>query len=265
VSGFSAEWLSLREPADVAARSAAVTRLVTETLQSHSVVRIVDLGSGTGSNVRYLSARLPGAQHWQLMDNDPALLDKARSLTSVDMETRVADLRHLDGSAFQRSDLVTASALLDLVSESWMRTLVQHCHEHQVALLAALNYDGRIECSPADEDDGFVCELVNRHQRTDKGFGPALGPDAGVRFETLLRDAGYTVLREKSDWRLGIAESELQRQLISGWAAAAIELAGPDAGRIRMWERRRLDAVDQQRSGIVVGHDDIGAIPLDVK
>jgi len=261
VSGFSAEWLALREPDDVAARSAAVTRFVTATFQAQSVVRVVDLGSGTGSNVRYLSPHLPSAQHWQLMDNESALLDKARSLTSPEVETRVTDLRQLEASAFERSDLVTASALLDLVSESWLRALVQHCHEHQVALLAALNYDGRIECSPADEDDGFVRELVNRHQRTDKGFGPALGPDAGVRLEKLLREAGYSVLRDKSDWRLGIGESELQRELISGWAGAAIELSRSDAGRIRGWERRRLHAVDQ-RSVIVVGHDDVGAITI---
>ena len=121
VSGFSAEWLALREPADIAARSAAVTSFVTGTFAQHSSVRIVDLGSGTGSNVRYLSRHLPQGQHWQLVDNDATLLDAARSLLSIDVETRVADLRHLDASLFVASQLVTASALLDLVSESWLR------------------------------------------------------------------------------------------------------------------------------------------------
>lgn len=261
MSGFSAGWLALREPADVAARSVAVTRFVTDALHNRSVLRIVDLGSGTGSNVRYLSHRLPQPQQWQLMDNDPALLETARSLISFDVETRVADLRRLDASAFATSDLVTASALLDLVSEPWLRMLVEQCREPRVAVLAALNYDGRIECTPADEGDEFVCELVNRHQRTDKGFGPALGPDAGVRLEALLRDAGYSVLRKKSDWQLGASERELQRQLISGWAAAAIEMSGSAAERIRAWEGRRLDAVANERSVIVVGHEDVGAVP----
>jgi trans-aconitate methyltransferase len=89
VSGFSAEWLALREPADVAARSAAVTSFVTGALAHHSLLRIVDLGSGTGSNVRYLSRYLPQVQRWQLMDNDATLL-APRSLLTVDVETRVA-------------------------------------------------------------------------------------------------------------------------------------------------------------------------------
>ena len=263
MSGFSAAWLALREPADAAARSTLVTRFVTDAFRGRSVVRIVDLGSGTGSNVRYLAHHLSQPQRWHLVDNDPALLDAARSLVSGDIETRVADLRHLDSSVFTNSQLVTASALLDLVSEAWLRMLVQHCQSNRAAVLAALNYDGRIACSPADDDDGVVRELVNRHQRTDKGFGPALGPEAGVRFEALLRGAGFSVLREKSDWRLGAGDTELQSQLISGWAAAAIEIAGSEADRIRAWEVRRLDHVAQEQSEIIVGHDDVGAIPLD--
>lgn len=261
MSGFSAEWPARREPADVAARSAGVTVFVTGALSQHSLLRIVDLGSGTGSNVRYLSRHLPQGQRWQLVDNDAELLGTARSMLSFDVETRVADLRHLDASVFAASELVTASALFDLVSESWLRTFVRHCYHGRVAVLAALNYDGRIVCSPADEDDDLVRELVNQHQRTDKGFGPALGPEAAIRLESLLLDAGFSVRRERSDWRLGAEQRELQRQLIAGWAAAAIELVPSNAARIRAWEVRRLDGVDVAGSEIVVGHDDVGAIP----
>ena len=261
MSGFSAEWLALREPADVAARSAEVTGFVTAALSRHSSLRIVDLGSGTGSNVRYLSRHLPQGQRWQLVDNDATLLGTARSLLSIDVETRVADLRHLDASVFAASELVTASALFDLVSEPWLSTFVRHCHHGRVAVLAALNYDGRIVCSPADEDDDLVRDLVNRHQCTDKGFGPALGPEAAIRLEALLRDAGFSVRRERSDWRLGADQPELQRQLIAGWAAAAIEVVPSDVSRIRAWEGRRLDHVAHAESEIVVGHDDVGAIP----
>ena len=180
VSGFTAEWLALREPADIAARSAAGTSFVTGALAQHSSLHIVDLGSGTGSNVRYLSRHLPQGQRWQLVDNDAMLLEAARSLLSIDVETSVADLRHLDASVFTAAELVTASALLDLVSESWLRTFVRHCYRGRVAVLAALNYDGRIVCSPADKDDDLVRDLVNQHQRTDKGFGPALGFRLGL-------------------------------------------------------------------------------------
>ena len=61
-------------------------------------------------------------------------------------------------------------------------------------------------------------ELVNRHQRSDKGFGAALGPSAPASAERAFADAGYAVRRAPSDWMLTPDMSELQRQLIDGWA-----------------------------------------------
>ena len=58
-------------------------------------------------------------------------------------------------------------------------------------MLFALNYDGRIKCAPGDPDDAAIVALVNRHQRTDKGFGPALGPDAPGLAERCFATLGY--------------------------------------------------------------------------
>ena len=260
MSGFSADWLALREPADEAARSAEVACVVLDALQHRVPMRIVDLGSGTGSNVRSLSALMPQRQEWRLVDNDSALLATARTNVPVPVETYVADLQELDVALFAGRDLVTASALLDLVSESWLARFVQHCRLAGAAVLVVLNYDGRIECNPRDEDDEFVRRLVNLHQRTDKGFGAALGPDSGRRAEALLREAGYSVLRARSDWVLHPDQAELQRQLIAGWAGAAIEMSASDAQRLRAWEGRRLAHVNAGDSRLVVGHDDVGAV-----
>jgi hypothetical protein len=261
VSGFSAEWLTLREPADAGARSRAVTDFVAAWLQTHrsTPLRLVDLGSGSGSNVRYLSPRLPETQEWLLVDDDRALLQIAAAL-SGQVRTQLADLRILDTSLFDGRDLVTASALLDLVSEEWLRTLVTGCRDARAAALFALNYDGRLTCSPRDEDDQIVRQLVNAHQRRDKGFGPALGPEAGARVAQLLRGAGYDVRSAKSDWDLGARQGELQRQLISGWARAAAEQSPADASRIGRWEIRRLAYVTAGTSKLIVGHDDVAGL-----
>lgn len=260
MSGFSADWLALREPADAAARSAGVARFVIDALPHRDPTRIADFGCGTGSNVRYLSRVVPQQQDWRLVDNDSALLDVARSSVVVPVETQVADLQDLSDVLFAGRDLITASALLDLVSEAWLSRFVQHCRSAGAAVLVVLNYDGRIECSPHDPDDELARGRVNLHQRTDKGFGLALGPDSGRRAEALLSEAGYSVRREKSDWVLHPDQADLQRQLIAGWADAAIGMSAPDAVRIRAWEDRRLAHVDAGDSRLVVGHDDVGAV-----
>src|SRR5262245_8239521 len=66
MAGFSAAWLGLREPADRAARAAAVTTFVVEALGRRSGLRVLDLGAGTGANLRYLAERLSGNQFWTL-------------------------------------------------------------------------------------------------------------------------------------------------------------------------------------------------------
>ena len=50
---------------------------VAATFRGTGALSIVDLGSGTGSTVRALSARLPTTQAWRLVDNDPVLLAEA--------------------------------------------------------------------------------------------------------------------------------------------------------------------------------------------
>lgn len=259
MSGFSADWLALREPVDADARSTAVTQAVAASLPTERVVRVVDLGCGTGSNVRFLASRLGAQVDWRLLDHDRALLAEAARLLGPHVETHVVDLRTLSPGDIGPADLVTASALLDLVSEDWLSVFVRACRDLDAAVLVALNYDGRVACTPADADDGLVIGLVNRHQRTDKGFGPALGPDSGARAAVLLLDAGYSVVTAKSDWVIGPDRNALQRALMQGWAGAAIEVDPDSRSRIDAWLERRLTHIDAGRSHLTVGHDDVAA------
>lgn len=259
--GFSAEWLALREPADHAARSAAVTRAALDALPPDRPLRILDLAAGTGSNLRYLLDAWSDRTRpmFLLVDHDPALLAQVPAASGV--ETRCLDLAALDDRAiFERRALVTASALLDLVSERWVRALAVRCADTGAAVLFALSYDGRIVCSPEDPDDRAIVALVNAHQRSDKGFGPALGPDATDRAAQCFSDLGYRVQRGRSDWVLTPESAELQRQLIDGWARAAIEIAPGQEAVIDGWRARRLAHVDANRSRIIVGHQDLAGI-----
>lgn len=255
MSGFRAEWLALREPADAAARSSSLVSFVFANLKKGCHV---DLGGGTGSNIRYLSPALPQPHDWILVDNDPSLLAAAPSRVT----TVCADLNLIldDPALFRGASLVTASALLDLVSDTWLRRLVNRCQEGAVAVLFALSYDGRIECWPPEPDDDDVRRLVNEHQHTDKGFGAALGPEAGMRAVELLSRVGYDTRFENSDWRLGAESTELQRQLIDGWVSAVLERAPDRRGQFDDWRLRRLNHVDAGRSRIMVGHLDVAGI-----
>src|SRR3546814_18266759 len=87
---FDADWLSLRAPADEAARSSDLTGRFGEALlrRGGGAVRIVDLGSGTGANFRFLAPRLAAlgasAQSWRLVDRDENLLERVAPIRSAE-------------------------------------------------------------------------------------------------------------------------------------------------------------------------------------
>ena len=139
---FTADWLALREPADAVARSSRLTQAIADALGDGRVLNVLDLATGTGSNVRYLAERLPASQRWLLVDRDVALLkeiprrmsswglgrgyevlDEAHELRlsgtrlTCRLATRQLDLNKAtdDASLFVGRDLITASAFLDLV------------------------------------------------------------------------------------------------------------------------------------------------------
>ena len=98
------------------------------------------------------------------------------------------DLNHdLEAALDGPVDLVTTSALLDLVSDEWLQRFVVETAARRLPVYAALSYDGRIEMTPADAADEKIIAAVNAHQRTDKGFGPALGPDGGADGDRAVR------------------------------------------------------------------------------
>jgi hypothetical protein len=257
-------WLALREPFDFAARSARLTEDIAHLLARvrERPLRVLDLATGAGSNIRYLSSRLPGPQQWLAVDRDSGLLAEVRErVGSTHVDTQCAELGALDDPAlFAGRHLVTASALLDLVSERWLQRLAARCRATGAAALFALTYDGRSHCWPEEPEDETIRAFMNRHQTlNDKGFGTAAGPDAVECVVRCLEAAGYHVRRDASDWMLPPDARTMQQELLEGWAEASAEVAPADRHLINDWLGRRLAHVEAGRSRIAVGHEDVAA------
>jgi SAM-dependent methyltransferase len=285
-------WLRVREPADIAARSEALTCAIADATAPGEPLRLLDLGTGTGSNIRYLAERVRRPQRWLGIDRSAVLLaalpERITSWAAAsgyeawtgdrrcvvrgahfecEIETQQGDLGTLgDHRIFAGRHIVTASALLDLVSTSWLLALAAHCRIEGALALFAMTYNGRFACTPADAEDEDVRGLMNQHQKRDKGLGgPAAGPDAGAIAEQCFLQEGYRVRREPSDWVLEPADRDVQRLLIDGWAGAATEMAPDRARAIARWRARRLTDVEAGRSRVVVSHDDLAAWPGNVQ
>jgi hypothetical protein len=260
-------WLALREPADFAARSESITELIVERVGDLRPIRALDLGTGTGSNIRYLASRFNPDQQWVAVDKDPGLLAEAAERCAsiapgVQIRTRKLDLgATLPSDLFDERHLVTASALLDLVSPSWLDHVATECRRVHASALFTLTYDGWNECAPGDPDDDRVFALFNQHQLTDKGLG---GNAAGPRGTEVARDAftraGFDVRVESSNWHIARDARAFQAELIAGWTYAAAEIAPLERPMIEAWKAKRLAHVNAGHSIIIVGHHDLAAI-----
>jgi hypothetical protein len=259
------EWLALREPADAAARS-------TDLVADLAPAVVHDLGCGTGSMLRWLAPRLPTPQHWVLHDRDARLLARATAdlPPGVTAETRLGDLsltRPVRGEpgpdeVFRaRGALVTASALLDLLTADEVDGLAAACAAAGCPALLTLSVTGEVEIVPPDPLDAELAAAFDAHQRRTVDGRRLLGPDAGPVAVAAFTRHGLTVTTRSSPWRLGRDEADLAEEWLRGWIAAACtqrpELAGPAVRYLR----RRLVARAAGALRVDVGHVDLLAVP----
>ena len=280
---FTPSWLALREPVDHRSRAAELLPPLVAAWTERGWVHVVDLGSGTGSNLRYLAPHLPGPQRWTLVDHDPDLLSRVslppagvasspaqvasspaggKAIESVEIECVAGDLAAEGLRQASRADLVTASALLDLVGENWLADLIATCRQGGCGALLALSYDGTIEWGGTrDPDDAWIRDRLNAHQQSEKGLGSALGPEAGHRAAEGFQRAGFTTRIAASPWRLTAPDAALAIELIRGWADAAREKTPEEEPRVRAWLQRREKTLETGDFELTVGHLDLLALP----
>jgi len=274
--GFDLTWLDLREPVDHRSRSEELGRELTRRLGHRASISVLDMGCGTGSNLRATAPLLGPEQHWTLVDKDERLLEAAvarlctwaaraqrssgRLLLSkngkrITVRFARADLasdleRVLDAGA----DLYTASALFDLVSDDFIVTVAAEVARRRAAFFTALTYNGVQRWTPKHEADAALVSAFRSHQARDKGFGVAAGPIAPALLSAAFDEAGYRVSEGDSGWRLSTGDEALIEALAAGFAAAVRETRLVPDAKLRDW-------LAVGRTGALVGHTDILAVP----
>lgn len=277
---FDGDWLALREGFDAAARSLALGQALSAALPDDP--RLLDMGAGTGSLLRWLAPLIGRDQRWTLVDADPVLLGRAMrdiagwadargmevtgtsgtlSLASSpgrwQVVARTADLA--DGAPdLAGQDAVVCSALLDLVSAAWIRRFAAGL---RIPLLACLSVDGRDGMVPPLPLDLAVGTAFRRDQRRDKGFGRALGPTAPAVLQDTLQRHGFTVRSARSDWHIPRVATAMLLKLTGSFADVALSAPTACKAAVEGWERTRRRQIAARRLAIRVGHRDILALP----
>ena len=268
----SVEWLTLREEADARSRSRRLSAAAVQLLPSPAVIH--DLGSGTGSMMRWLAPRVAGPQTWVLHDWNPDLLESAVAHATVgsaaaeradtlpaSVRTRVREVAHLQSEVLVDASLVTASALLDVLTAAELETIVHACVGARAPVLFTLTVTGAVAFDPVDPGDLVFTAAFNEHQRRVEDGRRLLGPDAVAVATDLFRAAGWTVRTADSPWDLDAHDRLLVQEWLDGWLAAAVE----QRPALREWadEYQRLRAVQLATGAlrVTVAHRDLRAWP----
>jgi SAM-dependent methyltransferase len=262
-------WLALREPADAAARAPDLVEALSRALPATGQRVIHDLGCGTGSMGRWLAPRLDGPQHWVLHDRDADLLNLAAADppgaaadgADVVVEAKQSDITRLRVGDLTDANLITASALLDLLTETELTDLVTICLSACCPTLLTLSVVGRVELSPSDPLDRPVACAFDAHQRRMTERGRLLGPDAVAAAVEQFGRRRNNVLVRPSPWRLGASEADLAAEWLSGWVGAACEQQPELAAEAAAYRGRRIAQARNGQLEVTVDHADLLVLP----
>ncbi|TAM70124.1 MAG: SAM-dependent methyltransferase [Microbacteriaceae bacterium] len=262
------EWLALREPEDARARSHELTRAAASMLPTGPIV-VHDLGSGTGSMMRWLAPRLPGPQAWVLHDWNPRLTEQAaggpRPLdhegTPVTVSVRIAELDDLAPADLRGASLVTASALLDVLTSRETHSIVEACLAAGCPVLVTLSVTGSVELRPGDERDTTLMNAFNAHQRRITDGRQPLGQCAPSVVRGLFAQAGWQVRSSATRWLLDSRRPRLLHEWLDGWVGAAVEQSPELADEATRYRELRASQQEHGQLSAVVHHVDLLACP----
>ena len=260
------DWLAARTSADTSARAATLSSLLPELIDylsgtrgRHGVLKIIDLGAGTGANQRWLAPRLPFPQRWIHLDHDPVI---SRTLPlpndTMIIDAGVETLGRLLASHSTDQHLVTCSALLDVLTMDQLDAVCRAVIDNQVPAFLSLTVTGTLSLTPVNSHDQLLQNAFNDHQK--RAGRP--GPHAATFAVDALCAGGFTVRTQETTWQLtASSDAALVYQLLQERLEAAVAHDPTLAAVASAWFELRRSQLTSGTLLIKVGHLDILALP----
>jgi SAM-dependent methyltransferase len=227
-----AEYLDAKYPLDERSLNGDVRALFESSLRSHSALRILDMGCGSGASLRrLLQAGLHGRIELTGVDRDADLLQRARdrivhnlemaefelSMSAEVVEARrnretvtlrfaAADLSTYEPAQSGIYDAVIAQALMDLLPLERMVERIRGWLAPAGLFYASLNYDAGTVLYPEYPSNQFEAALLDVYDASmarSVGGQPCGGAQSGRHLHAALSKVGFDILAlGSSDWNI---------------------------------------------------------------
>jgi hypothetical protein len=179
----------------------------------------------------------------------------------VAIDTRVGELGELRAADLEGASLVTASALLDVLTASEAHAIVEACVGVGAPTLLSLSVTGEVELRPWDARDKLFETAFNAHQRRQVHDRRLLGRYGAPIVRGLFELAGWKVRTARTSWRIAHTEPRLLAEWFDGWTDAAEEQSPTLREAAAGYRGLRTSQLDRGELSAVVYHLDLLAWP----
>ena len=127
-------------------------------------------------------------------------------------------------------------------------------------LYLSLCFNGKVKWTPSNTMDKYILSFFNNHQRSDKGFGLALGSKSIKYISNKAKKADLMVTIKNSPWEIkNLSEKDkiFMKRYILDTKKSLFHMEGIDRNILKLWYEQKRYEIENKKISLYVGHNDI--------
>ena len=281
---FSKSWINMRVDYDNISRSTVLVDHINKLSQEHDI-DLIDLYCGSGNFLIWSLDKNILFNNCILVDHDIKLLKSIKSnlrthlrpMYSIQSNTNNLDLlikknnEILSTISIKKNDcdsyrcssekyhVISYSAALDIMPKPSIASALKRIKKNNI-LYFSLCFNGKVRWTPTNTFDRYILTFFNNHQRSDKGFGKALGyksiefikQKAGkLNLNITVKDSPW-IIKNKFD-----KDKVFMKRYLLDIKKSLFHMEGIDKDILRKWYQDKKSQIDNKKIQLYVGHNDI--------
>ena len=281
---FSKSWINIRVDYDNISRSTVLVDHINK-LSQEDDIDLIDLYCGSGNFLIWSLNKDILFKNCILVDHDVKLLKSIKSnlrthlrpMYSIQSNTNNLDLlikrnsKTLSSISIKKNDcdgyrylsekyhVISYSAALDIMSKSSIASALKRIKKNNI-LYFSLCFNGQVRWTPTNTFDKYILTFFNNHQRSDKGFGNALGSKSIEFIKQKADKLNLNIIVKDSPWIIKNKfdkDKVFMKRYLLDIKKSLFHMEGIDKDILRKWYLDKKSEIDNKKIQLYVGHNDI--------